>query len=94
MPFGEFLYQICRFGERSWCRHNVLDYIICAFESHQQRIGADRCGRIESVKEVVCTAQRELGPAPTLVVPHNQVWIVWSHCRLRKQTETCLTGMT
>ena len=27
--------------ERFWCRHNVLDYMICAVECHQQRIGAD-----------------------------------------------------
>ena len=62
--------------------------------SHQQRIGADMSGLVGSVKEVVCTAQTELGLAPTLVAPHNQAWIAWSYCRLRKQTETCLTRMT
>ena len=36
--------SLCRFGERSWCRHNVLDYTICAVECHRQRIGADRGG--------------------------------------------------
>ena len=46
------------------------------------------------MKEVVCTAQTELGPAPTLVAAHNQAWIAWSYRRLRKQNETCLTGMT
>ena len=61
------LYQRRRFGERSWC-HNVLDYMICAVECNQQRIG----GRKGSVKEVVCTAQIELGLTPTLVAPYNQ----------------------
>ena len=36
--------QICMLGERSWCRHNVLDYMICAVECRQQRIGVDRNG--------------------------------------------------
>ena len=36
--------QIYRFGERSWCHHNVIDYIICAAECHQQRIGEDMSG--------------------------------------------------
>ena len=33
--------QICRFGERSWCGRNVLDYMICAVECHRQRICTD-----------------------------------------------------
>ena len=91
---SSLLCQICMFGERSWCRHNVLDYMMCAAECHQQRLVADRSGWIGSVKEVVCTAQTELGLEPILVAPHNQAWIAWSYCRLRKQTETCLTDMT
>ena len=39
-----FLCQICWFGERSWCDHNVLDYMICAVESHKQKIVADMRG--------------------------------------------------
>ena len=91
---SSLLCQICRFGERSWCCHNILDYKICTVECHQQRIGADRSGWIGSVEEVVCTAQTEWGLAPTLVAHHNQAWIAWSNCRLWKQTETCLTRMT
>ena len=91
---SSLLCQICRFGECSWCCHNVLEYTIWAAECHQQRIGADMSGWIGSVKEVVCAAQTELGQAPTLVAPHNQAWTVWSYCRLWKQTETCLTRMT
>ena len=41
---SSLLCQICRFGERSWYRHNVLDYVICAVECHQQRIVADSSG--------------------------------------------------
>ena len=41
---SSLLCQICRFGEHSLCRHNVLDYMVCVVECHQQRIGADRSG--------------------------------------------------
>ena len=34
--------------------------MICALECHQQRIGVDRSGWIRPVKEIACTAQREL----------------------------------
>ena len=68
---SSLLCQICRFGERSLCRHYVLEYMICATECHQQKIGADRSGWIGYVKEVACTAQRELGLAAPLVAPHK-----------------------
>ena len=41
---SSLLCQICRFVERSWCRRNVLDYMMYAVECHRQRIGADRSG--------------------------------------------------
>ena len=41
---ASLLCQICKFGKCSWCRHNVLDDMICAVKCHQQRIGVDMSG--------------------------------------------------
>ena len=78
---SSLLCQICSFGERSWCGHNVMDYVICAVSSAKNWCGQDRSGGIGSVKEVF-KAQTKLGLASTIVAPYNQAWIAWSLLRL------------
>ena len=48
---------------------SFLDVVMLCY---RQRIDADRSIWIGSVKEIACTAQRELGLAQTPVAPHSQ----------------------
>ena len=75
---SNLLCQICRFGECPWCRHNVLDYMICAVECHQQKNWCGLEGLNRICERGCVSAQRGLGLELTLVKPHNQAGIAWS----------------